>query len=119
MRSCATDDGLLWDIASPVRRHRMPGVVMAGFIDRGITPPALRLIPHPSVTLFVVFGGTVVMHDGGGSRRQGSFVTGLGFGGPLRALRVDALECLQIRLSPMVARAVLGVSIADLDAEVV
>lgn len=117
MRSDAPerDDGLLWDIASPARSGRVPGVAMAGFIDRGVTPPALRLIPHPSVTLLVVFGGTVVMRDVAGSRRQGSFVTGLGFGGPLRALRVDGLECLQVRLSPMVVRAVLGVPTADLN----
>ncbi len=48
------DDGVLWDIACPARPSRVPGVTMAGFRDRGITPPGLRLIPHPAVTLIVV-----------------------------------------------------------------
>lgn len=86
----------------------MPGVTMAGFRDRGITPPDLRLIPHPAVTLVLVFGGTIAVEDATGCRRQGSFATGLGFGGALRALRADAFEALQVRLSPVVARAVLG-----------
>jgi AraC-like DNA-binding protein len=102
------DDGLLWDIACPKRPGRVPGVTMAGFRDRGLTPPGLRLIPHPAVTLVLVFGGTIAVADGVGRRRQGSFVTGLGFGEALRALRAEAFECLQVRLSPMVAHAVLG-----------
>jgi len=58
------DDGMLWDIASPARPSRVPGVTMAGFGDRGITPPELRLIPHPAVTLIVVFDGAIAV-DGG------------------------------------------------------
>lgn len=53
------DDGVLWDIACPTRPGRVPGVTMAGFRDRGITPPGLRLIPHPAVTVVLVFGGTL------------------------------------------------------------
>jgi AraC-like DNA-binding protein len=113
------DDGMLWDIACPKQPSRVPGVTMAGFRDRGITPPGLRLIPHPAVTLVVVFGGTVAVADGAGRRRQGSFVTGPGFGEVLRILRADAFECLQVRLSPVVAHAVLGAATVDLDGEVV
>ncbi|MEV4313477.1 helix-turn-helix domain-containing protein [Actinocrispum sp. NPDC049592] len=99
---------MLWDITCPKRPSRLPGVTMAGFGDRGITPPGLRLIPHPSVTLILVFGGTIAVEDATGRRQQGSFVTGLGFGEALRALRAEAFECLQVRLSPVVAHAVLG-----------
>lgn len=108
------DDGLLWDIACPTRPLRVPGVTMAGFRDRGITPPGLRLIPHPAVTLVLVFGGTVVVEDTAGRRQQGNFVTGLGFGGQLRAVRAEGFEALQVRLSPVVAHAVLGGAMADL-----
>ncbi|MGH3160125.1 MAG: hypothetical protein ACRDNF_26630 [Streptosporangiaceae bacterium] len=34
---------------------------MAGFRDRGRTPSDLRLIPHPAVTLVLVFGGTIAV----------------------------------------------------------
>ncbi|MFL6119497.1 helix-turn-helix domain-containing protein [Actinophytocola sp.] len=108
------DDGLLWDIACPSRPIRVPGVTMAGFVDRGITPPGLRLIPHPAVTLILVLGGTVAMEDHTGRRQQGSFVLGLGSGETLRAVRTDAFECLQVRLSPVVAHAVLGGALGEL-----
>lgn len=107
---------MLWDIACPNQPSRVPGVVMAGFGDRGITPPGLRLIPHPAVTLILVFGGTIAVEDATGRQRQGSFVTGLGYGEVIRALRVDAFECLQVRLSPVVAHAVLGGAVSDLGA---
>jgi AraC-like DNA-binding protein len=108
---------MLWDIACPTEPSRVPGVTMAGFGDRGITPPGLRLIPHPAVTLVLVFGGTIAVEDATGRQQQGSFVTGLGYGDVIRALRAEAFECLQVRLSPVVAHAVLGT--ADLGAAVV
>jgi AraC-like DNA-binding protein len=113
------DDGVLWDIACPTQPSRLPGVTMAGFRDRGITPPGLHLIPHPAVTLALVLGGTVAVEDATGRQQQGSFATGLGLGDVIRALRADAFECLQVRLSPVVASAVLGAAVADLDGAVV
>jgi AraC-like DNA-binding protein len=113
------DDGVLWDIACPTQPSRVPGVTMAGFRDRGITPPGLRLIPHPAVTLILVFGGTMAVEDATGRQHRGSFVTGLGFGEALRALQAEGFECLQVRLSPVAAHAVLGAAVADLDSAVV
>jgi AraC-like DNA-binding protein len=113
------DDGVLWDIACPARPGRVPGVTMAGFSDRGITPPGLRLMPHPAVTLILVFGGTIAVEDATGRQHQGSFVTGLGSGEGLRALRAEAFECLQVRLPPVAAYAALGAAVADLDGAVV
>jgi AraC-like DNA-binding protein len=113
------DDGVLWDIACPARPSRVPGVTMAGFRDRGITPPGLRLIPHPAVTLVLAFGGAIAVEDATGRQQQGSFVTGPGFGEGLRALRAETFECLQVRLSPEIAQAVLGAAVADLDGAVV
>ncbi len=115
----AERDDVLWDIACPASPSRVPGVTMAGFGDRGVTPPGLRLIPHPAVTLVLVFGGTIAVEDAAGRRQQGSLVTGPGFGQALRAVRADAFECLQVRLSPVVAHAVLGGAVADLDDAVV
>lgn len=113
------DDAMLWDIASPRRPGRVPGVSMAGFGDRGLTPPELRLIPHPAVTLLLVFGGTVGVRDPAGRQLRGSFVIGPGFGDVLSALRVETFDCLQVRLSPIVAHAVLGPAAAELKDSVV
>lgn len=109
------DDRMLWDIASQNQPSRTPGVRMAGFIDRGITPPGLRLIPHPAVTLLLVFDGTVAVEDERGRRHRGSFVLGPGYGDALRGLEADAFACLQVRLSPVVAHAVLGGVAGELD----
>ncbi|MEV0151322.1 MULTISPECIES: helix-turn-helix domain-containing protein [unclassified Nonomuraea] len=94
---------------------------MAGFRDRGRTPAGLRLIPHPAVTLALVFGaGTVTVDDATGRRQGGSLVAGLGLGyGAVRVRWAKNVECVQVRLSPVVARAVLGVQPVDLDGAVV
>ncbi|MEN3536714.1 helix-turn-helix domain-containing protein [Microbispora sp. ZYX-F-249] len=112
------DDAAVWDVARPARPGRMAGVTMAGFRDRGMTPAGLRLIPHPAVTLALVFGAGPVVVDDAGRQRRGSLVAGLAFG-PARVRRAEAFECVQVRLSPVVARAVLGVRPADLDGAVV
>ncbi len=113
------DDGVLWDIARPTQPSRVPGVTMAGFGDRGITPPGLRLVPHPAVTLVLVFGGTIAVGDASGRQHQGNLIAGLGFSEALRALRAENFKCLQVRLSPVAAHAVLGAAVADLDGAVV
>ena len=112
-------DAALWDIAIPARPHRVAGVTMAGFGDLGRTPAGLRLIPHPAVTLALMFGsGSVTVVDATGRQQRGSLVAGLGFGS-VRVQQVENLECLQVRLSPLIARTVLGASPADLNGAVV
>lgn len=109
---------VLWDITAPTTPGRLAGVSMAGFGDRGVTPSRLRLIPHPSVTLLLVLDGMVSLEDSSGTRHAGSLITGLGFGDQVQALRVDAFSCLQVRLSPLVAYAVLGPDVGRMDAGV-
>jgi AraC-like DNA-binding protein len=110
---------MLWDIECPKQSSRVPGVTMAGFRDRGVTPPGLRLIPHPAVTLILVLGGTIAVEDAAGRAHRGSFVTGLGLGEVIRAVRAEAFECMQVRLSPVVARTVLGGAATELGGVVV
>jgi AraC-like DNA-binding protein len=111
----------LWDVACPARPERVAGVEMAGFRGRGPTPVDLRVIPHPTVTLALEFGtGSPVVEDGTERRHRGSFVAGLGAGSraPVRVRGAD-FGGVQVRLSPVVARAALGVSPAELDGAVV
>jgi AraC-like DNA-binding protein len=110
---------MLWDVARPERPSRLAGVTMAGFRDRGRTPAGLRLIPPPAVSLALIFGGgTLALADAAGRPRRGSVVAGLGFGAA-RVLRADGFECLQVRLPPVVAFAVLGGPAAELGGAVV
>jgi AraC-like DNA-binding protein len=88
---------------------------MAGFDVR--EADAVRMVPHPAVTLLIDFGTASPTVDyGAGLRRRGSMVAGPGFGagGAVWAHGLAA-ECVQVRLSPVIARAVLGIDPGDLD----
>jgi AraC-like DNA-binding protein len=82
---------------------------MAGFRQRVPALVDIAMIAHPSVTLIVDLsepGG--IVYDAHGRHRRGSFAAGL-LPGQLRAGGRRG-ECLQIRMSPVIAPAVLGTS---------
>ena len=111
MRSAesAHDAAAVWDIATPSRPGRLPGLSMAGFRARDAGLIDLGLVPFPAVTVAVDLGDDLLIVDEASGREQrGSVVAGLAPGG-VRA-RGRGLECLQMRLSPVVAHAVLGAS---------
>jgi AraC-like DNA-binding protein len=113
------DDASPWDVTRPARPSRVAGVSMAGFRDRGTTTVGHRAIPHPAVTLVLEFGaGPLIVDDAAGRQHRGSLVAGLGFGPGGIRVRGENFEAVQVRLSPVVARAVLDVSPADLDGAV-
>ncbi|MGW5158091.1 helix-turn-helix domain-containing protein [Nonomuraea wenchangensis] len=112
-------DAAAWGVACPRRPSGVAGLTMAGFRIPDLR--TIRMVPHPAVTLLVGFGdGTPVLDHAAGPRPVGNVAAGPGFGsgGAVRARGVD-VECVQVRLSPVVARAVLGVSPADLGDAVV
>ncbi|MET9960376.1 helix-turn-helix domain-containing protein [Streptomyces sp. NPDC006326] len=109
----------LWGVERPWRPSRVTGVTMAGFRVRDLD--ALRIVPHPAVTLLLEFGdGSPVVDRAPGQQQRGSLVAGPGLGsaGAVRA-RGENVACVQVRLSPVIARAVLGASPAELDGAVV
>lgn len=95
------------DVAVP-RSGPLPGVSMAGFRQRVPAFVDIAMVAHPSVTLLFDLSEGGMVYDAHGRHCRGSFVAGL-LPGRLRT-RGSGGECLQIRLSPMVARAVLGAS---------
>ncbi|MBE1490806.1 helix-turn-helix domain-containing protein [Plantactinospora soyae] len=93
---------------------------MAGFRDRGVAAVGQRVIPHPAVTLALEFGsGPLIVDDAAGRQQRGSLVAGLGFGSDALWVRGENFEAVQVRLSPVIARAILGVSPSDLNGAVV
>ncbi len=108
----------VWQVACPQRPSRVAGITMAGFRVRDLD--ALRMVPHPAVTLLLEFGTGSPVMDHAGRQQRGSVVAGpgVGSGGAVWA-RGQNVECVQVRLSPVIARAVLGASPADLDGAVV
>ncbi|MGP3933475.1 helix-turn-helix domain-containing protein [Nonomuraea sp. KM88] len=84
---------------------------MAGFSDQANEFRDVALVPHPAVTVLFDLGDQpFVFEDGCGAQQRERVVAGLA---PHRA-RGRGLsrssECLQLRISPMVAHAVLGAS---------
>ncbi|MGW6062688.1 helix-turn-helix domain-containing protein [Streptomyces sp. NPDC055189] len=110
-------DWTMFDIAVPRPSVRLPGVAMAGFRYRVPEPVEIAMVAHPSITLLVDLSEEEELaYDAGGRPGCGSVVIGLLPG----ALRASARRgaCLQIRLEPTVAAAVLGAS-AELTGAVV
>lgn len=90
---------------------------MAGFCQRVPALADIAMVAHPSVILVVdLTEGEGLVHHACGRRQHGSFAAGLLPG----QLRVGGWrgECLQIRLEPVAAAAMLGAS-AELSGTVV
>jgi AraC-like DNA-binding protein len=96
----------VWDIATPSGPGRLAGVSMAGFVDQANNLVDLQVVPYPAVTLVIDIGDGVVVDDVSGRQQRGSVVAGMA-PGVVRG-RGREIECLQIRLSPVVAHGVLG-----------
>jgi AraC-like DNA-binding protein len=97
-----------WDIAVPARPGRVGGVSMAGFSDRTNTIVDVELVPHPAVMLVVNLGDEpFLVEEAGGRQHRGSIVAGLAPSGARGRGLTGSFACLQVRLSPAVAHAVL------------
>lgn len=96
-----------WDVTTPSRPDRLPGVRMAGFSAHCIDLIDLRLVPPPAVTLFIDFGDGLLIDESSGQRLRGSIAAGLALNGAFRGCGRD-IECLQVRVSPVVAHAALS-----------
>ncbi|WP_409235714.1 helix-turn-helix domain-containing protein [Streptomyces sp. PA5.6] len=108
------DEGTLtpaarWDITTPARRGRLPGMSQAGFRDRTTSPLDLPVIPYPAVTLAIDLGNGRIVDTVRDRQQVGGVVFGLS-PGAVHA-RGRNIDCLQIRMSPVVAHAVLGTSL--------
>jgi AraC-like DNA-binding protein len=106
----------VWDIATPARPCRLPGLSMAGFSERGTDYVDLPVVPYPAVTIAVDLGDELLVHDDSGRRERGSVVAGLAPDGV--RIRGRGIVGLQLRLSPVLAHAVLG-ACADLSGALV
>jgi AraC-like DNA-binding protein len=84
---------------------------MAGFSDRANDLVDVEMIPHPAVTVIFDLGGEpLVVNDGSGHQQRERVVAGLAPNGARGRGSAGSFECLQVRLSPVVAHAVLGAS---------
>ncbi|WP_250006175.1 AraC family transcriptional regulator [Actinoplanes sp. M2I2] len=109
----AASHGQAWpdlEVAVPPPGPHMPGIRMAGFHQLVPVSWDISMVPHPSVTLLIDLSeGESAVYETGGHDRRGSIVAGL-LPGAVRASGRARVECLQIRLTPVRAAAVLGPS---------
>jgi AraC-like DNA-binding protein len=107
-----------WDIAVPLQPGRLAGVTMAGFCDGSNDVLDVQVIPHPAVMMIFDLGDTPIYLDNACGRQQWDrAVVGLA-PSAARGLGGSRFELLQVRLSPLAARAILGAS-AELGGAVV
>jgi AraC-like DNA-binding protein len=98
------------EVAIPRPSCRLPGISMAGFRQRAAVRWDIAMVAHPSVTLLVDLSeGDGAAYEAHGRHARGSVVVGL-LPGDFRAAARARVECLQIRLEPALAAAVLGAS---------
>ncbi|MYS70757.1 helix-turn-helix domain-containing protein [Streptomyces sp. SID5926] len=105
----APPDWSIVDVAVPRPSARLAGVGMAGFSQHVSAFVDMAMVAHPSVTLLIdLSDGDGILYSARDRHGHGSFVVGLAPGDLRAAGRVGT--CLQIRLEPAVAAAVLGPS---------
>ncbi|WP_280357576.1 helix-turn-helix domain-containing protein [Nocardia otitidiscaviarum] len=93
------------DVTVPVRQPT-PGVRMAGFRYNYGASVDITMIPYPMVTLLFDLSEQVVVHDRLGRSVTGDTIVGLD-AGAVRVAGAGAGDVLQIRVSPVVAAAIL------------
>ncbi|GGQ12285.1 AraC family transcriptional regulator [Streptomyces griseomycini] len=102
-----------WEVARPLGGTPLGGVRMAGFRDRAGAGLDLQVLPQPAVTVVIGLGDAPFTVEGtAGHRPLRSFVAALS-PGPAR-IRGERVECVEMRLSPRAAHALLGVPPGEL-----
>ncbi|MFI1933142.1 helix-turn-helix domain-containing protein [Streptomyces sp. NPDC020330] len=106
-----------WEVARLLGGPTIDGVRMAGFRDRASAGLDMRVLPQPVVVLVIGLGESPLTVESATARRPlRSFVASLS---PGRAsVRGENVECVEVCLPPLAARAVLGVSPRELDGAV-
>ncbi|MEV0076771.1 helix-turn-helix domain-containing protein [Nocardia neocaledoniensis] len=105
-----------WDFATPAVAR--PGVSMIGYRDVVGGGVDLRVAATTAVAIVIEFGGgDLIVDDTGGRQALGAFVVGL----PMDTARVCAerAQCVEVRLSPVLAYHLLDTAPKDLGAGVI
>jgi AraC-like DNA-binding protein len=106
-----------WEVAH-LAATSLGGVVMAGFRDRSAGGLDMQALPQPAVIVIIGLGDDPLTVEGAtGHRPLRSFVASLS-PGPAR-IRGERVECIEMRLSPRAAYALLGASPRELQGSVI
>ncbi|MCM2387287.1 helix-turn-helix domain-containing protein [Streptomyces albipurpureus] len=117
------DAGNGWEVVRPLGGTSLDGtfldgVRIAGFRDRTASGLDMQVLPQPAVIVVIGLGDDpVTVESATGRRPMRSLVAALS-PGPVR-VRGERVECIEVRLPPRAAHAVLGISPRELDGSVV
>ncbi|MFE4875009.1 AraC family transcriptional regulator, partial [Streptomyces sp. NPDC056682] len=112
------DAGAGWEVALPDGGTSLGGVQMAGFRDRVAVGFDKRALPQPAVVVVIGLGDDAfTVEGGGGGWSLRSFAATL-LPGPAR-IRGRRVECIEMRLSPPAAYALLGAFPSELGRSVI
>lgn len=92
-----------------------------GYVERSTRPVVRREVPVPRVMVIIGMGGPLTVYRGGAASsgsRMSSFVAGLSLG-PTVVEHAGAQNCVELRLTPLGAYRLLGVSISEITGRVV
>ncbi|TQM29808.1 helix-turn-helix protein [Nocardia bhagyanarayanae] len=106
-----------WDFAGPADAGPLDAAII-GYRDASGAGLDLRVAGAAAITVVIELGDRgLIVDDAAGQRTLGGFVVGL----PLEAMRIrsERAECVEVRLSPIQAYSLLGVSPTDLGRGVV
>ncbi|MFC8243816.1 helix-turn-helix transcriptional regulator [Streptomyces chartreusis] len=97
-----------WEVANALGGSSLEGVAMAGFRDRADAGLDMRALPQPAVIVVIGLGETRLAVDGPDGHRFMTNLVASMTPGPAR-IRGERVECVEVRLTPRAAYAVLGV----------
>lgn len=101
-----------WEVARPFGGTSLDGVGMAGFRDVSAIGLDMQVLPQPAVIVVIGLGDApLTVEDSAGHQPLRSFVAALSPGAT--RIRGEHVECIELRLSPRAAYALLGVSPAN------
>jgi AraC-like DNA-binding protein len=107
-----------WDFGGPVGVAPVGGAAMIGFRDCGAAGLDIRVAGIPAVTVVIEFGENDLIVDNAGGRHALTGFASWFLSGTMR-VRSERVECVEVRLSPARAYALLGVPPTDLGCAVV
>ncbi|WP_461006397.1 helix-turn-helix domain-containing protein [Streptomyces capparidis] len=106
-----------WEVVRPLGGTSVDGVRMAGYRDRTGAGLDMQVLPQPAVIVVIGLGDDPFTVEGAtGHESLSGLVAGLS-PGPAR-IRGERVECVELRLSPRAAYALLGVAPHELDGSV-
>ncbi|MFD0413476.1 helix-turn-helix domain-containing protein [Streptomyces sp. NPDC127108] len=109
------EDG--WDTVRPVGGAAVRGVHMAGYRSHAGGRIDMRVFPQPFVTVVLGFGDAPLHVEGGSGRTVLDSVVAGPVPGPTR-IRSGRFSCVELRLSPLAAYALMDTAPADLQGTV-